>query len=764
MTPGHPHPTPGSTAEWEDGHDGALKAMEHDLNCIRLMSPEPDVSVTLEDAIIGRFLDICCPDRNNYVVVLVHLLSRPNLVDGAEQMRDAEPHVVPLLLQGNTPHGQFMDTIIGMHDTEVDAMIYPSSQGASLCYLTTYIMVLGFLHGSVSCSPETAKGHSGACELAKTLVKKFRTTISRERNTGNLDQNEVWECLLKEQSALGITDLAVRPVTTFHCIIVSVAARKENNELADFFSSTFALKDHRTEYNQLHNRVAIVVDTGDHKFCILRDAYLGGEGSYVVVETLPVKAEFGGPGSLQILLPDEAALADYIKRRAAYNFNRFYRTHDCTYGHLLLQVMSMQSKEGPPIFDGFGMKKFQWQTKASPHSENIDRASYLNSTSDQFSSMTTSEKAPQSENVVRGSDFNSSSETTTSKNDVRRLPTKNSKVLDKVVPANDEKSNSDHSSSTAEDIEKLKGTKPRRAGNSNLGADDWKSSGEDTSTKARTERALRPSSKISTVKIQRNLYKTRSCMTKKALAALADDPRLDSDLSSSSSVDLELLRQNELTERVASDLSDAVKVPWAEFKAFESGQLDSEITEVAVILELIASSTPDTDCRPYLAERVADPDNTTIPTSKPIHFGDRIWENQSELPCIALQKLLKEDAWVRGGMIEEFQRLMAILQNGGILELDSGKQIYVRQLGHARSTLHMLDLFYFENLFGINHENTTAARLSYADDQGNKVKWEKLVDEIKTRKESWAEDKIEDEKKDSPSFECWHGTTSCIPV
>jgi hypothetical protein len=93
-------------------------------------------------------------------------------------------------------------------------------------------------------------------------------------------------------------------------------------------------------------------------------------------------------------------------------------------------------------------------------------------------------------------------------------------------------------------------------------------------------------------------------------------------------------------------------------------------------------------------------------------------------------------------MIEEFQRLAAQFQNGGILELVSGKQLFVRQLGHARSTLHMVDLPYFDYLFGINHEENTAAFPSYADDQGNKVRWEMLVDEIKTRRESWTEQRI----------------------
>ena len=48
-------------------------------------------------------------------------------------------------------------------------------------------------------------------------------------------------------------------------------------------------------------------------------------------------------------------------------------------------------------------------------------------------------------------------------------------------------------------------------------------------------------------------------------------------------------------------------------------------------------------------------------------------------------------------------------------------------------------------LFGINkHENNpkTVIPPTYADDQGNKVQWESLVDEIKTRKESWTKERM----------------------
>ena len=84
MRPGHPQPIPGSvgpaSVEWKDGHDGALMAMEHDLNCLCSMSPYPDDAVIIEDEIISDFLKVF-RNGGNYEIVLVHLLSRPNLVD-----------------------------------------------------------------------------------------------------------------------------------------------------------------------------------------------------------------------------------------------------------------------------------------------------------------------------------------------------------------------------------------------------------------------------------------------------------------------------------------------------------------------------------------------------------------------------------------------------------------------------------------------------------------------------------------------------------
>ena len=56
--------------------------------------------------------------------------------------------------------------------------------------------------------------------------------------------------------------------------------------------------------------------------------------------------------------------------------------------------------------------------------------------------------------------------------------------------------------------------------------------------------------------------------------------------------------------------------------------------------------------------------------------------------------------------------------------------------------MYCIDVNY---LFGINnHENNpkTVIPPTYADDQGNKVQWESLVDEIKTRKESWTKERM----------------------
>ena len=105
-TPWHPHPTPGFVenpfAEWEDGHDGALKTMEHDLNCLCSMSPEPDDSVIIEDEIISNFLK---EFRNggNYGTVLMHLLRRPNLVDGLPSGRSYAELLTALLKYRDCP-------------------------------------------------------------------------------------------------------------------------------------------------------------------------------------------------------------------------------------------------------------------------------------------------------------------------------------------------------------------------------------------------------------------------------------------------------------------------------------------------------------------------------------------------------------------------------------------------------------------------------------------------------------------------------------
>jgi Ulp1 protease family, C-terminal catalytic domain len=81
------------------------------------------------------------------------------------------------------------------------------------------------------------------------------------------------------------------------------------------------------------------------------------------------------------------------------------------------------------------------------------------------------------------------------------------------------------------------------------------------------------------------------------------------------------------------------------------------------------------------------------------------------------------------------------------VNIGEGKMLYLRHLGHTRSTLHMSNNFYFDNLFGIRrivkeHPETKEASVSFHDDQGNEVEWEKLVDEINTRKELWAKKEI----------------------
>ena len=66
--------------EWKFGHDEAIVEMEQRLDCLRSISPEPQVSVIYEDAVIRHFLNICCTDRRNvYEIVLLDLLCRPSL-------------------------------------------------------------------------------------------------------------------------------------------------------------------------------------------------------------------------------------------------------------------------------------------------------------------------------------------------------------------------------------------------------------------------------------------------------------------------------------------------------------------------------------------------------------------------------------------------------------------------------------------------------------------------------------------------------------
>ena len=144
------------------------------------------------------------------------------------------------------------------------------------------------------------------------------------------------------------------------------------------------------------------------------------------------------------------------------------------------------------------------------------------------------------------------------------------------------------------------------------------------------------------------------------------------------------------------------------------------------------------DCRTHIASGRKDPGG--IPLNIPQHMGERSWERQSKIRVRdILNRLLMEKGWTNDVVIGEFQRIVARMQNGDIVDIGDSQMLYLRQLGHLKSILHMFNSFYFDNLFGIRRNEINRC---FEDNQGNEVEWEKLVDEINTRKELWAAEEL----------------------
>jgi hypothetical protein len=121
-----------------------------------------------------------------------------------------------------------------------------------------------------------------------------------------------------------------------------------------------------------------------------------------------------------------------------------------------------------------------------------------------------------------------------------------------------------------------------------------------------------------------------------------------------------------------------------------------------------------------------------------------------------------------GQHIDDYQRLLARMQNGDIqtfpFAAGDDRKLYVRQLGHARNTLHMFPTTYFDVLFAVRRE-THNGFASYLNDDNEKVEWSHFVDAFSKRKSKRLEDKIqmEVERKTRPRWNIGMGRPKTYP-
>jgi hypothetical protein len=156
--------------------------------------------------------------------------------------------------------------------------------------------------------------------------------------------------------------------------------------------------------------------------------------------------------------------------------------------------------------------------------------------------------------------------------------------------------------------------------------------------------------------------------------------------------------------------------PWNGFLTYKNGQLYKATKTFLETLSALSEGDSDSDsdeetkvrkqmdCRTRVANSMGDV-SSIFPRDRPTHLGELVRENQEKICSAEISYMSCTDTWIKGRFIEEFQRGLARLQNGDILNLaENGggdRHIFVRQLGHARTPLHMFSTNHFNLLFGI---------------------------------------------------------------